>query len=94
MESTLGSWNTDNAAGRRDWAKVRLGAEPPSALVEQAALASREILAACGVSPALFDANPRPAAARPGGSSYSAWSLPSAGLLSTSCRPSCTRTLP
>ena len=56
VESTLGSWNTDNAAGRRDWAKVRLGAEPPSALVEQAALASREILAACGVSPALFDA--------------------------------------
>lgn len=35
---------------------MRLGAEPPGSLVSQAELATKEVLAACGVSPALFDA--------------------------------------
>ena len=39
-----------------DWQTRRLGASPPAALVELATMATREIMAACGISPALFDA--------------------------------------
>ena len=44
------------AGSASDWQSRRLGASPPAALVELATLATREILAACGISPALFDA--------------------------------------
>ena len=40
-----------NAAG---WQPVRLGADPPNALVELAGWATGEVLAACGVNPGLF----------------------------------------
>lgn len=52
-----GSWPADNRQlpGGQDWTPRRIGANPPAPLVELAAHASREIMVACGVSPALFD---------------------------------------
>ncbi len=46
----------DRPAGEAGWQSRRLGFNAPSSLVELASQASREIMAACGVSPALFDA--------------------------------------
>lgn len=46
----------DRPAGDSGWQSRRLGFNAPSSLVELASQASREIMAACGVSPALFDA--------------------------------------
>ena len=54
VESMAGDWNAGGPAPG-DWNAKRLGADPPSALVELAAQAHREVLAACGISPALFD---------------------------------------
>ena len=50
-----GDW--DNAGGGRalnPWNNVRVGADPPAALVMTAELATREVYAACGLNPALF----------------------------------------
>ena len=48
--------------GRADWQGRRLGFDAPSSLVDVASQATREVLAACGVSPALFDASAAAAA--------------------------------
>ena len=55
-------------AGSNDgWIARRIGAEPPDALVKLHELASREILAACGIPPVLFaTSNPNGTAAREG----------------------------
>ena len=51
VESTSSGWAGDGAQQRpkSDWEARRLGAAPGAALIEQAALASREIYASCGV---------------------------------------------
>lgn len=54
VESMAGDWNAGGRAPA-DWMAKRLGANPPAGLVELASMATREILSACGVSPALFD---------------------------------------
>ena len=45
----------DGRTVNSDWSTKRLGADPPSALVELAKLASGEIYAACGIPPGIFD---------------------------------------
>ena len=52
----------DRSTAPADWTAKRLGAQPPVALVDLASQATREVLAACGVSPALFDATAAAAA--------------------------------
>lgn len=55
---TLGEWpvgDRQSVAGS-GWAPVRFGANPPAVLVEQARLATAEVLAACGVPIPLADA--------------------------------------
>ena len=54
----------DRPAGDAGWQARRLGFNAPASLVELASQASREIMAACGVSPALFDATAGAAASR------------------------------
>ena len=59
------SMSNDMGGGGRapaDWQAKRLGATPPDSLVELASMATREVLSACGISPALVD--PKAAAAR------------------------------
>ena len=46
----------DRPGGEAGWQARRLGFNAPSSLVELASQASREIMSACGISPALFDA--------------------------------------
>lgn len=62
VESMTTAYNT---ATRRDapadWEVRRIGARPPESIVMLADTATREILGACGISPALFD--PKAAAA-------------------------------
>ena len=56
LTESTSTMQVDRPAGSAsDWQTRRLGASPPQALVELATLATREVLAACGVSPALFD---------------------------------------
>ena len=52
-------WQTGdrNTAPRSDWEAKRLGFDAPASLIQAANLATREILSACGVSPALFEAS-------------------------------------
>ena len=45
----------DGRTVNSDWSTKRLGADPPSALVELAKMASGEIFAACGIPPGIFD---------------------------------------
>ena len=53
------------AAGANDgWISRRIGAEPPTALVQLHEIATREVLAACGVPPVLFSSNPNGTAGR------------------------------
>ena len=55
VESQAAGWAADGGGVRHgDWQPVRLGADPPRALIEQADLASREVLAACGIPISLF----------------------------------------
>ena len=61
VESMAGDWNAGGRAPA-DWTAKRLGANPPASLVELASQASREVLAACGISPALFDSRAAAAA--------------------------------
>ena len=50
-----GDWDSPQMAGKAtSWAAERFGPDPPAALVELHALASREVFAACGVPPALY----------------------------------------
>ena len=49
-----GDWDAADAGKATSWAAERFGPDPPAALVELHALASREIFAACGVPPALY----------------------------------------
>ena len=63
VESMANDWQSGNPrAPRRDWAVSRLGADPPAGLVDLSAQATREVLAACGLSPGLFDARAAAAA--------------------------------
>ncbi len=53
------------AAGTNDgWIARRIGADPPAALVQLHEIATREVLAACGVPPVLFSSNPNGTAGR------------------------------
>ena len=53
------------AAGSNDgWIARRIGADPPAALVQLHEIATREVLAACGVPPVLFSSNPNGTAGR------------------------------
>lgn len=63
VESMSTSWGTGDrrTAPSAEWEPRRVGARPPDAIVNLAELATKEILSACGISPALFD--PRAAAA-------------------------------
>ena len=49
-----GDWDAGPSGGRAMWKAERFGAEPPAALVELMAMASREVYAACGLSAAMF----------------------------------------
>ena len=59
VESMSSGWQTGdhNTAPRSDWEAKRLGFDAPASLIQAANLATREILSACGVSPALFEAS-------------------------------------
>ena len=48
-----GDWDNPGEGRSTDWTVRRVGAEPPSALVSLHELATREIYAACGVSPSM-----------------------------------------
>ena len=54
----LSDWASGGAAqgGASEWSPRRLGANPPASVVNLASQASQEVLAACGVPPALFTA--------------------------------------
>ena len=58
VESTADQWGAGDTrtAPRKDWAPRRIGANPPPALVSLHEAASREVLAAVGINPALFSA--------------------------------------
>ena len=51
-----GDWDKGDAMSATAWAPNRFGADPPTALVSLAEMATKEILAAIGLSPALFAA--------------------------------------
>ena len=59
-QTTFGA--SEKPSTSADWQSKRLGADPPAALVELSDMATREVLAACGVLPALFDASAAAAA--------------------------------
>ena len=63
VESMADSWKSGEKAPG-DWKSVRLGADPPPAQVKLQEQASREVLAACGLSPALFDSGASATASR------------------------------
>ena len=56
VESQGAGWGGDSGNSRPhgDWHPVRLGADPPRALIEQCDMASREVFAACGIPISLF----------------------------------------
>ena len=54
VETMAGQWGTERASGAPGWKAVRLGADPPQSLVNLHEVATREILGAFGLSPALF----------------------------------------
>ena len=49
-----GDWGSAGSPQGKTWENTRLGSAPPVSLIEQAKLASMEIYAACGMSPALW----------------------------------------
>ena len=57
VESMASGWQSgDNASSApKDWQQVRIGSTPPQSLVNLNDQASKEILMACGISPALWD---------------------------------------
>ena len=54
VEGMSDQWQTDTSKINSGWESKRFGASPPTALVQQAQLASNEIYAACGLAPILF----------------------------------------
>ena len=64
VESMGDSWQSGEKAPRGDWQSVRLGADPPQGLVLLRDAAAREVLAACGIPPALVDARSAATAVR------------------------------
>ena len=57
VETTQAGWGEGRSgAPQRDWQPSRIGANPPAPLVDLHQAASREVLAAVGVNPALFSA--------------------------------------
>ena len=57
VETTQAGWGEGRSgAPQRDWQPNRIGANPPAPLVQLHDTASREVLAAVGVNPALFSA--------------------------------------
>ena len=68
VESMDTGWSADDSRTRpnADWMRRRLGPEPPEALVTLQETATKEVLSACGLSPALFDA-------RAGNAAREAW---------------------
>ena len=58
VETTAGGWQEGRAsAPQADWKQARLGPMPPAEMVKLAESAFGRVLAACGASPALFDAS-------------------------------------
>ena len=51
-----GDWDNVGQGRNTDYNAQRFGANPPAGLVETMTIASREIMAACGVNPSLFSA--------------------------------------
>ena len=57
VETTQAGWGEGRSgAPQRDWQTSRIGANPPAPLVQLHDTASRKVLAAVGVNPALFSA--------------------------------------
>ena len=56
VESMADEWQAGASGGSRSagWEPRRVGANPPAALVSLLETAGRDVLAACGISPALF----------------------------------------
>lgn len=54
VESMAGNWQADNQSQTADWKPRRIGADPPQSLVELHNVARADILAAFGISAALF----------------------------------------
>ncbi len=50
-----GDWDNTGSGGQASWMARRLGANPPMALVELQWTATREVYAACGLNPAVFE---------------------------------------
>ena len=48
-----GDWASSSGDMAR-WEAMRLGADPPAALIEQLAISTAEVYAACGINPAIF----------------------------------------
>ena len=60
VESTSGGWESGpQSAPKSDWVQRRIGAHPPSALIELRRDAERSILRACGIGAGLFDSGER-----------------------------------
>ena len=58
VEQQGGEWNAGDGrtvSRSADWSTKRLGAAPPSGMVELAKMASAEVYAACGIPPGIFD---------------------------------------
>ena len=53
MRTGFGSGQGSSVAS--DWRSMRIGAEPPSSLIELRRQVTRDVLAACGIPPALVD---------------------------------------
>ena len=58
VESMSSGWNEGDkrTSPQGDWEVKRIGARPPEALIQLQSVATMEILSACGLSAALFDA--------------------------------------
>lgn len=57
VESMADNWQSGNAGARpADWTQKRFGANPPAPLIQLHEIATREVLGAYGLSPALFSA--------------------------------------
>ena len=50
-----GDWDNEGTGAKAGLGTVRLGADPPSALVELHARATQEIYASCGLNPSIFE---------------------------------------
>ena len=65
VESMASEWGAgDQRTSPADWQARRLGFDAPASLVDVASSATREVLAAVGIPPALFAPNPNGTASR------------------------------